>query len=118
MSNINGDDGASRKWGYRTTGRKDLERAVAARLGKDQTEVSEVVRCFLSEIAEELTRGQRVELRRFGRWELRDHPASAQRRNPKTGAPIYIGPRRTVRFKISSNLGELVQRAFEAQRVA
>jgi len=110
------DSRTPKRWAERTTGREDLERAVAVRLGEDRAHVSTVVRAFLSELAAELARGRRVEIRRFGRWKISDRAATAGKRNPRTGAPVRVGPRRSVRFKASSVLSGLVQQALDAER--
>jgi len=50
--------------------------------------------------------GRRIELRGFGVFQVRERKKGVGR-NPKTGAPVVIGPGRTVRFKPGKELKAL-----------
>jgi len=91
-----------------TKGRLDLERQVAARLKRPQTEVSEIVLAFLNEVGRELAKGMRIELRKFGRFEVRDHKPRVVA-NPHTGEPIEVPGRKAVNFRAGTALTNVVQ---------
>ena len=78
-----------------------LEVARAAGLSR---EVSEAVGTAVFErITDALVRGGRVELRGLGTFEVRQRAAHAGR-NPKTGAPVEVPPRRVPFFKMGKEL--------------
>ena len=53
-----------------------------------------------------LARGQRIELRGFGVFQVRDRKKGVGR-NPKTGVEVAISPGKTVRFKPGKDLKNL-----------
>ena len=68
-----------------------------------ESDLERAVNAFLNEIAEALSRGDRVELRGFGVFSVHRHkPRPA--RNPRTGAPIQLGPRYLPAFRIGRQL--------------
>jgi integration host factor beta subunit len=54
-------------------------------------------------IARELATGRRIELRGFGSFGVKLRSAH-QARNPKTGAPVEVGARRTPFFRVGKEL--------------
>ena len=61
-------------------------------------EVEAAVATILDRIAGALADGDRVELRDFGAFTIRDHEARASR-NPRTGKPVMVPARAHVHFK-------------------
>jgi len=67
--------------------------------------VKAVVQQVLDEIASELAKGNRLEFRDFGVFQVREiAPRTAQ--NPKTLEPIEVPARRRVKFKVGRRMGE------------
>jgi len=67
-------------------------------------EVSEaVVSAVFEQITEALMRGERVELRGLGTFEVRQRAGHAGR-NPKTGAPVEVPPRKVPFFRMGKEL--------------
>ena len=62
-----------------------------------------VVEAIFSGIEQCLGRGERLEIRGFGTFEVRSYKAYTGR-NPKTGDVIYVGPKRLPHFKVSANM--------------
>jgi len=61
--------------------------------------VKTVVQCFLNEITFELAKGNRLEFRDFGVFEVRETaPRTAQ--NPKALEPVEVPAKRRVKFKV------------------
>jgi integration host factor subunit beta len=85
----------------------ELVARVAAKmpLTKKQTEV--IVDLFLNSITDALRRGDKVELRGFGSFRIRQRRAR-EGRNPKTGDPVPIAAKRVPFFKAGKNLQEIV----------
>src|SRR5262245_4026086 len=94
----------ARSCSERTAGRADLVRAVAERTGHSQEIADEIVRTFLSEVADALARGSRVELRRFGRLDTALRHARTNARNPRTGERVELPDRRVVKFRAGKQL--------------
>ncbi|MHC4420859.1 MAG: HU family DNA-binding protein, partial [Planctomycetota bacterium] len=66
-----------------TTTKKDLIDWIADETDQKRTTVKRTVQCFLDKVIDELRRGNRLEFRDFGVFEIRDRaPRVAQ--NPKT----------------------------------
>ncbi len=53
-----------------------------------------------------LSQGQRIELRGFGVFQIRDRKRGIGR-NPKTGVEVVIAPGKTVRFKPGKDLRDI-----------
>lgn len=81
-----------------TITKKELTDRIAQSTQVNTVAVKAIVQNLLDEIIAELAKGNRLEFRRFGVFELREHaPRMAQ--NPKTLERIHVPAKRTVRFK-------------------
>jgi len=61
--------------------------------------VKRIVQSFLDNVIVELGRGNRLEFRDFGVFEVKSRRARMAQ-NPKTLEPVPVPPKRTVKFKI------------------
>ncbi len=77
----------------------------SSELSKKDAEV--IVQTVLDSIIESLKSGEKVELRGFGSFRLRDR-ASRQGRNPKTGEKVFVPAKRVPYFKPGKDLKELI----------
>ena len=68
------------------------------------SQIQYIVSIIIETISESLINGKPVELRDFGRWNLRKLPAKYNARNPKTGIKIYVPPKNKVLFTMSKHL--------------
>lgn len=68
-------------------------------------DVERVVNIILDEISQALTRGDRVELRGFGAFSVREREARVGR-NPRTGAQVEVAAKRSPFFKMGRELKE------------
>ena len=81
-----------------TTQKKDIVDRIAKSNQVKNALVKSIVQNFLNEITVELSKGNRLEFRDFGVFEIKERaPRKAQ--NPKTLEPIYVPARRSVKFK-------------------
>jgi integration host factor subunit beta len=78
-----------------------LEVARAAGLTRAVSEA--VVTAVFERITDALVRGERVELRGLGTFEVRQRAPHAGR-NPKTGAPVQVPPRKVPFFRMGKDL--------------
>ena len=84
--------------------RSDLIAALAKKYAHLETrDIDLLVRLVFESMSESLAAGQRIELRGFGSFFLKQHNPR-QARNPGTGQVVSLGPRRSVRFKTSALL--------------
>jgi len=82
---------------------------VSAKTGREKAEVGAVLESVLGAIAEALQENQRVDLRGFGSFVVKEKK-ERQGRNPRTGETITIPAKRTASFKAGKELGDtLVQ---------
>ena|SRR4026208_9807 len=79
--------------------------AVATTTARSKAEIETVVDSLLGEIGKALRSGERVDLRGFGSFTVKDKKAR-QGRNPKTGETIQIAARKAATFKASKELSD------------
>ncbi|HEY9545994.1 MAG TPA: integration host factor subunit beta [Solimonas sp.] len=70
-------------------------------------DVELAVKLVLDQISNALARDERVEIRGFGSFALHHRPARVGR-NPKTGEPVQIPPKRVPHFKPGKEMRERV----------
>ena len=79
--------------------------AEARHLSKGRSEA--LINRVFDSIEEALRRGERVEIRGIGSFEIR-HYGSYKGRNPRTGAAVAVRPKRVPFFKANRKLKELL----------
>jgi len=92
----------------RTTTKADLveEVARAADLTKKQAET--VVESVFEGIVSSLRAGQKIELRGFGSFKLRERGARVARNPKKSGVKVMVPPKRVPYFKPGKKLKEML----------
>lgn len=70
-----------------------------------QRDVERIINTVFNEIGTALARGDRVELRGFGAFSVKERPARTGR-NPRTGAPVNVEAKRVPFFKTGKELRE------------
>jgi integration host factor subunit beta len=93
-----------------TITKKDLVDRISARITNcPRADVKQVIQSFLDSIIDELGKGNRLEFRDFGVFEVKERAARVAQ-NPKTLVPVKVPPKRTVKFKV----GRLMKDQLEA----
>jgi integration host factor subunit beta len=82
----------------KTVTKKEIAAAIATKTAMPITQVGEVVQLWMDRVIEELAGGNRIELRDFGVFEVRQRSARTGR-NPKTGEKVEVPARAAVVFK-------------------
>lgn len=91
-----------------TTTKKALIERIADQTQQKRSTVKRTVQAFLDNVIDELSRGNRLEFRDFGVFEIKERaPRVAQ--NPKTLERVKVPAKRTVKFKI----GRLMKESLE-----
>lgn len=96
-----------------TVTKKDLVDRIAEATGETRVSVKKVVQAFLDNIIVELGKGNRLEFRDFGVFEIK-HRAARTAQNPKTLQPVHVPAKRTVKFKVGRMMQQALSDAAEA----
>lgn len=88
-----------------TMTKADLVERVAASADLPKKQADEVVQIVLDSVIEALRSGEKVELRGFGSFRVRQRDARIGR-NPKTGAKVQVPPKKIPYFKPGKYLRE------------
>jgi DNA-binding protein HU-beta len=84
----------------------DIVNAVVAKTGVSRTKAEEAVETVFKAMKTALGKGERIELRRFGVFNVRPRKTGIGR-NPRTGQEVSIPPGKAVRFKPGKELQSL-----------
>ena len=90
-----------------TITKKELIDQIADASGQKRVVVKSIVQTFLNNIILELGRGNRLEFREFGVFEVKQRRARMAQ-NPKTLEPVEVPPKRTVKFKVGRVMKEVL----------
>jgi len=82
-----------------TVTKKELIDQIADATGQKRVVVKRIVQSFLDSIIVELGKGNRLEFRDFGVFEVKQRRARIAQ-NPKTLDRVEVPPKRTVKFKV------------------
>ena len=83
--------------------KKELVDQISDDLDIKKQDVAVAVDIILESMVDAITDGRRVELRGFGSFSTRSRKAR-QTKNPRTGAIMDIGERKTIHFTMSKSL--------------
>jgi integration host factor subunit beta len=87
--------------------KSDLVDYVAQKLNLPRKKAETVVNTVFDTMAETLVDGGRIEIRGFGSFVSKNYE-EYQGRNPRTGDPIHVAPKRLPFFKVGKELREIV----------
>ncbi len=90
-----------------TITKKDLVNRIAERTGETKVVTKTIIQMFLDEIVADLSRGNRLEFRDFGVFEVRTRRAR-RAQNPRTLEKVDVPPKRVVKFKVGRVMRERV----------
>jgi len=90
--------------------KQELVGVVARRGGMKFSDAEMIVNLFFSCMREALMRGDRVEIRGFGSFRIKEYK-SYEGRNPKTGQKVLVSPKRLPHFKVGKELREKLSEA-------
>ncbi|MFH2011023.1 MAG: HU family DNA-binding protein [bacterium] len=94
--------------------KSDLIEAVANSLKLPKGKAELIINSIFTSMEEALKSGERIEIRGFGSFEVRNYK-SYEGRNPRTGAPVKVAPKRLPFFKVGKELRERVNTAYLRQ---
>ncbi|MCC6749419.1 MAG: integration host factor subunit beta [Deltaproteobacteria bacterium] len=87
--------------------KSELIESLANKLKLPKGKAELIVNCVFDSMEAALKRGERIEIRGFGSFEIR-HYKAYEGRNPRTGAKVDVRPKRLPFFKVGKELKERV----------
>ncbi|MDH4271492.1 MAG: integration host factor subunit beta [Candidatus Aminicenantes bacterium] len=85
----------------------DLITKIAREMDIPKQEAEEGVNLFFQSIKEAILRGEEIEIRGFGSFRFRKRTSRAGR-NPRTGEPVKVPPKKVLYFKPSKLLKQML----------
>ena len=102
----------------RTITKKELVSRIAEKTGQTKVVTKEVIQLFLDEIISELGKGNRLEFREFGVFEIKER-AARKAQNPRTLEKVFVPAKKVVKFKVGRLMKERVAAiAAEQERIS
>jgi integration host factor subunit beta len=95
------------KEGANVVNKSELIQSLADEAGVGVEEATVIVDTFFDSIREALKEGNRVELRGFGSFKMKEYEGYIGR-NPKTGESVRVKPKRMPFFKAGKGLVDLI----------
>jgi len=87
----------------------DLVEKVATEAEMTKKDAEQLVEIIFESIIQSLNKGEKIELRGFGSFRVRERNAR-QGRNPKTGAAVDIPAKRVAYFKPGKDLKDIINK--------
>jgi len=86
-------------------------------VGIFRRDLETILDVVFAEIVEALKRNEAVEIRKFGRFST-VVTKSRMGRNPRTGSEIYIKPKKKIKYKMSKNLFNRLNKNFTENNIS
>ena len=87
----------------------ELVAAIAEQTELSKKDAEKALKAFTDVVAEELAKGEKIQLVGFGTFEVADRPAR-EGRNPKTGETMKIAASKAPKFKAGKALKDVVNK--------
>ncbi len=91
----------------KTVTKKELVSRIADRTGQTKVITKDIIQMFLDEIISELGKGNRLEFREFGVFEIKQR-AARKAQNPRTLEKVEVPKKKVVKFKVGRMMKERV----------
>ena len=89
--------------------KSDLIEQLAEGLKLQRSKAEQLVNTVFDTMVAALQAGDRIEIRGFGSFEVRSYKGY-EGRNPRTGDPVHVQPKRLPFFKVGKDLRERINR--------
>lgn len=103
--------------GPRTITKKELVARIAERTGQTKVVARDIIQMFLDAIISELGRGNRLEFREFGVFEIKER-AARKAQNPRTLEKVDVPAKRVVKFRVGRLMKQRVADIPEGSAIA
>lgn len=89
--------------------KSDLAEKLAEKINVNKQQAEGIINMFTNSIIDALAKGDKVEIRGFGSFRVRER-AAKEGRNPKTGEKVYVPPKKVPFFKTGKDFRATVNR--------
>lgn len=93
-----------------TVTKSELIERISEKLKLPNGKVEQIVNTVFESMVSALQRGEGIEIRGFGSFTVRQYKAY-EGRNPRTGEPVHVAPKRLPFFKVGKDLRERINTA-------
>ena len=93
-----------------TVTKSELIERISEQLKLPNGKVEQIVNTVFESMVAALQRGEGIEIRGFGSFTVRQYKAY-EGRNPRTGEPVHVAPKRLPFFKVGKDLRERINDA-------
>jgi|SRR6187455_1808121 integration host factor subunit beta len=90
-----------------TMTKSELIELISNKIKLPKGKAEQIVNCIFDSMVDALKRGEGIEIRGFGSFTVREYK-SYEGRNPRTGTPVHVAPKRLPFFKVGKELRERV----------
>jgi nucleoid DNA-binding protein len=97
--------------------KKEIVKTISEEIGMTQLKTKEIVQKTFNAIVEALVEEERIELRNFGVFEVKER-AARKARNPRTGQRVDVPAKFVVTFKPGKEMEEKVRQLEEKKKRA
>lgn len=98
-----------------TVTKSELIERISDQLKLPNGKVEQIVNTVFESMVDALQRGEGIEIRGFGSFTVRQYKAY-EGRNPRTGEPVHVAPKRLPFFKVGKDLRERINDAHLGER--
>lgn len=93
-----------------TLTKSELIELISNKIKLPKGKAEQIVNCIFDSMVEALKQGDGIEIRGFGSFTVREYK-QYEGRNPRTGTPVHVAPKRLPFFKVGKELRERVNTA-------
>jgi integration host factor subunit beta len=93
-----------------TMTKSELIELISNKIKLPKGKAEQIVNCIFDSMVDALKKGEGIEIRGFGSFTVREYK-SYEGRNPRTGTPVHVAPKRLPFFKVGKELRERVNTA-------
>ena len=90
-----------------TMTKSELIELISNKIKLPKGKAEQIVNCIFDSMVDALKRGEGIEIRGFGSFTVREYK-SYEGRNPRTGTPVHVAPKKLPFFKVGKELRERV----------
>jgi integration host factor subunit beta len=100
-----------------TLTKSELIELISNKIKLPKGKAEQLVNCIFDSMVDSLKRGEGIEIRGFGSFTVREYK-QYEGRNPRTGSPVHVAPKRLPFFKVGKELRERVNNSRPGAKVA
>ena len=97
-----------------TLTKSELIELISNKIKLPKGKAEQIVNCIFDSMVAALQKGEGIEIRGFGSFTVRQYK-QYEGRNPRTGTPVHVAPKRLPFFKVGKELRERVNESRPAK---